>query len=83
MFWSKNKHLNSNEYIKLAQDVVLLSARLDAQEQLVKSLRGLVNRKLDYEGNDPQAKVDTSGETQTNLNPTTFLTPNGSIIKPN
>lgn len=76
MFWSKNKQLNSIEYIQISKEIIVLTARLEAQEQLVKSLRGLVNRKIGYDGNDPQEK----NEKQTNLNGTVFLSPNGTPI---
>jgi hypothetical protein len=51
MFWSKNKHLKSEEYADLYLKVAGLVSRMDSLEQLVRSVRGLINRKL-YPGTE-------------------------------
>lgn len=53
MFWSKNKALTSEEYEKLARICADLQNKCDHLEQLVRSLRGLVNKKLGFELTEP------------------------------
>jgi len=46
MGWWGKKQLNSEEYEKLVRRVLMLETQLTQQEMLLKSLRGIVSRKL-------------------------------------
>ena len=66
MFWDKKKQLESEEYRKLIGEIAILHAKISALsaeiiklDDLFNSLRGLVNRKLNYSSEEKQKETET------------------------
>lgn len=88
IFWKKNKNedtLNSKEYESLCKKLIELSSELEDLKIKLKilttdqnNLRGNFNRKLG--GLKKEEKTEEATETETNLKPNVFLSPNGTPI---
>jgi len=85
MIWRKNESVNSIEYEKLSKRITELVAEVETIRTKFKiletnydNLRGNFNRKLS--GIKKEEKAEEDIETENNLKPSVFLSPNGSPI---
>jgi tRNA C32,U32 (ribose-2'-O)-methylase TrmJ len=81
MFWNHQKILNEEEIKKIIEEQKKKLADLEFEFERMKShmtsLRGLVNRKLEY---PKEIKEMQETETENNIKPSVFLSPNGLPI---
>ena len=84
-FQKKNESLNSREYESCSKKLTELSGKIEELDTKFKilgtnydNLRGQFNRKLS--GIKKEEQTEEMQETETNKNPSIFLTPNGTPI---
>lgn len=85
MWFRHNESINSSEYEKLSKRIIELLAEIETLRTKFKvletnydNLRGQFNRKLS--GIKKDEKIEELAETENNIKPNIFLSPNGTPI---